>query len=121
MSPEQALGKDQLDARADLYALGAIAYHMLSGHPPFQGETPMEVMFAHARQDVTPMSGENGAIPADLERVVLRCLQKSPDSRYADASELERALAACSSAADWDAAKAALWWHGLCCQEAQAV
>jgi serine/threonine-protein kinase len=121
MSPEQALGKDQLDARADLYALGAIAYHMLSGHPPFQGETPLEVMFAHARQDVAPMSVENGQIPTDLERVVLRCLQKSPNSRYADASQLEQALAACSSAGDWDAVKAAVWWHELCCQETQAI
>jgi serine/threonine-protein kinase len=121
MSPEQALGRDQLDARADLYALGAIAYHMLSGHPPFQGETPLEVMFAHARQDVTPMSGENGEIPSDLECVVLRCLQKSPASRYTNASELEQALAACSSARDWNAAKAAVWWQQLCCEKAAAM
>jgi serine/threonine-protein kinase len=114
MAPEQALGDEKLDARTDLYALGAIAYHMLSGQPPFQDENPMAVMIAHARQEVLPISCHRADVPDDLQQVVLRCLAKSPADRYADAMELEQALAACSAAGEWDARKAAVWWHNVC-------
>ena len=73
MPPEQALGSRDLDARCDLYALGAIAYHMLCGLPPFQDENPMAVMIAHAHQEVPPMSRQRPDIPSDLQQVVLRC------------------------------------------------
>ena len=56
MAPEQALGSRELDARCDLYALGAIAYHMLCGQPPFQEDNPMAVMIAHAREAIPPLS-----------------------------------------------------------------
>ena len=114
MAPEQALGDEKLDARSDLYALGAIAYHMLSGQPPFQDENPMAVMIAHARQEVPPISCHRADVPDDLQQVVLRCLAKSPADRYADAKELEQALAACAAAGEWDARKAAVWWHDVC-------
>jgi serine/threonine-protein kinase len=114
MSPEQALGNTELDARSDLYALGAIAYHMLSGQPPFPDDNPMAVMIAHAHQEVPPISHHRSDIPIDLQQVVLRCLQKSPSDRYADAIELEQALAACSDAGEWDVQKAAVWWHDAC-------
>ena len=114
MAPEQALGNPELDARSDLYALGAIAYHMLSGQPPFQDENPMAVMIAHASQEVPPIADHRSDIPVDLQQVVLRCLQKSPADRYADAKELEQAFAACSAAGEWDARKATVWWHDVC-------
>ena len=114
MAPEQALGDEKLDARSDLYALGAIAYHMLSGQPPFQDDNPLAVMIAHARQEVPPISCHRADVPADLQQVVLRCLAKSPDDRFADAKELEQALAACTAAGEWDARKAAVWWHNAC-------
>jgi serine/threonine-protein kinase len=114
MAPEQALGNQDLDARSDLYALGAIAYHMLSGQPPFPDENPVAVMIAHAHTEVPSISLHRSGIPDDLQQVVLRCLRKSPTDRYADAKELEQALAACSAAGEWDARKAALWWHDVC-------
>jgi serine/threonine-protein kinase len=114
MAPEQALGERELDARADLYALGAIAYHMLCGQPPFQAENPIAVMFAHARDEAPPISRRRSDVPEDLQQVVMRCLKKSPADRYADAKELEQALAACSAAGEWDAQKAAVWWHDVC-------
>ncbi len=114
MAPEQALGDDQVDARSDLYALGAIAYQMLSGQPPFPGKNPMEVMIAHAREEVTPLSRHRSDIPDDLQQVVLRCLAKPAADRYANAQELEQALTACAAAGEWDARQAAVWWHDAC-------
>lgn len=111
MSPEQAVGTRGLDARTDLYALGAIAYYMLTGHAPFEGSTAVEVMVGHARDPVVPPSQHVPGLPDDLEQVILRCLAKDPNQRYADALELEQALASCASAADWDARRAALWWE----------
>jgi hypothetical protein len=114
MAPEQAVGDQALDPRCDLYALGAIAYHMLTGHPPFEHESPMAVLIAHAREEVSPLTNYDPQIPEDLQQVVLRCLAKLPEDRYGDALELERALAACSCSAEWDTQKAATWWHDIC-------
>jgi serine/threonine-protein kinase len=114
MAPEQALADPDLDARSDLYALGAIAYHMLTGQPPFPGDNPMAVMIAHTSQEVPPFSRHRANVPDDLQQVVLRCLAKSPADRYADAKELEQALAACTAADGWDSRKAAVWWHDVC-------
>jgi serine/threonine-protein kinase len=114
MAPEQALGDRGLDARADLYALGAIAYHMLSGQPPFSDENPVAVMIAHAHQEVPSLSRYRSDIPDDLQQVITRCLKKSPADRYADASDLEQALAACLAFDEWDKRKAAVWWHDAC-------
>ena len=113
MPPEQAAGDRELDGRCDLYALGAIAYHMLTGFPPFDGETPMAVMMAHASQEVVALSDHVPDIPADLEQIVLRSLAKKPVDRYDNIIALERALAGCSVAEKWNAQQAAIWWHEL--------
>ncbi len=110
MSPEQAMSVSEIDGRADIYALGAILYFMLTGRPPFDGATPTELMIAHARDPVVPPSQIRLGIPADLEAVALRCLSKKPSDRYAGARELSFALAACASAAEWDETKAEEWW-----------
>jgi serine/threonine-protein kinase len=111
MAPEQATGTKTLDARADIYALGAMMYFTLTGRPPFEGDSPFQVMMAHVRDEVIPPSNYRRDLPADLEQVILRCLSKKPEERFADVKDLARALAACASAADWDADKADAWWH----------
>jgi serine/threonine protein kinase len=111
MSPEQATGDRELDPRTDIYSLGAVAYHLLSGRPPFNGAGGMAVLVAHARDPVVPPSQMLTGIPADLERVVLRCLAKAAADRFADAESLERALGECACARDWDQDRAARWWR----------
>lgn len=111
MAPEQALTYDQVDPRGDLYALGAVAYHLLTGQPPFTRDTVLATIAAHAQAPVTPPSQLIASIPSDLEQVVLRCLAKQPEQRYASAGELERALAGCECAAAWNAELAAAWWQ----------
>jgi eukaryotic-like serine/threonine-protein kinase len=110
MSPEQATGAPDLDHRTDIYSLGAVAYHVLAGRPPFEGNDGMTVMIAHARDPVAPPSQFRPGIPDDLERVVLRCLAKDADDRFADAECLERALGECGCAGSWDGGRAARWW-----------
>jgi hypothetical protein len=111
MSPEQAKGGRELDRRSDIYSLGAVAYYMLTGRPPFQADGRAAVLIAHARDPVEPPSRIHPRIPEDLERVVLRCLAKPPDQRFPDAEALEQALGACACAGDWDQGRAAQWWQ----------
>lgn len=111
MAPEQGMGSRALDHRADLYALGGVAYFLLTGRPPFMGNSAFEVMMMHARDPVTPPSQHRSDLPGDLEQVVLRCLAKDPADRYPNAEALGQALAACASASEWDVRQAALWWQ----------
>ena len=111
MSPEQATGSRELDERSDIYSLGAVAYYLLTGRPPFEGEDGIAVLIAHARDPVVPPSRLRPGIPEDLERVVLRCLAKDPAERFPDAASLERALAECGCAGNWDQDQAARWWR----------
>jgi serine/threonine-protein kinase len=111
MSPEQASGGRELDGRSDLYSLGAVAYFLLTGRPPFEGQGGIAVLIAHARDPVVPPSQVRAGVPEDLERVVLRCLAKDPAQRYPDAEGLERALCQCACAGDWNRDRAARWWR----------
>jgi eukaryotic-like serine/threonine-protein kinase len=110
MAPEQTVGDRSLDARADIYALGAVMYHALTGQPPFLGENAFAIMMAHSRDPVVPPSQLNPSVPADLEQVVLRCLAKKPEDRYPTAKALGQALAACAAASEWGANRAEAWW-----------
>jgi eukaryotic-like serine/threonine-protein kinase len=110
MSPEQARGPE-VDARSDIYSLGAVAYALLTGRPPFEGNSPLEVIIAHARDAVVPPSQLQANIPADLEAVVLRCLAKNPEDRFQGTDILEQALAECAAAGEWSQADAARWWR----------
>jgi serine/threonine-protein kinase len=110
MAPEQTTADRALDARADIYALGAMMYYALTGQPPFTGDSAFAVMMAHARDPVVPPSQVRPGVPEDLERVVLLCLAKKPGERYRNVKALGEALAACTAATDWDAEKADRWW-----------
>jgi serine/threonine-protein kinase len=110
MAPEQAIADRSLDARADIYALGAMIYFALTGRPPFAGDRPFAIMMAHARDPVVPPSQVRPGVPEDLEQVVLRCLAKKPDERFPTVKALGEALAACGSAADWGPNRADAWW-----------
>jgi eukaryotic-like serine/threonine-protein kinase len=111
MSPEQATASAELDERSDIYSLGAVAYFLLTGRPPFEGGNGIAVMIAHARDPVVPPSRVRAGIPEDLERVVSRCLAKDATARYADAASLERALGECACAGNWDQDQAVRWWR----------
>jgi tRNA A-37 threonylcarbamoyl transferase component Bud32 len=111
MSPEQITGEQVLDHRADIYALGGVAYRLLTGSPPFERDTRREVLSAHASESVLPPTSHRPDIPADLECVVLKCLEKNPDDRYSDTERLAEALASCATAGSWDERTAAAWWH----------
>src|SRR5207253_1823812 len=110
MSPEQARRLGEIDARSDIYSLGAVAYALLTGRPPFERTNPLEVMIAHAHDDVTPPSELLADVPVDLERVILRCLAKTPEGRFQDTDSLEQALAECAAADKWTHSHAARWW-----------
>jgi eukaryotic-like serine/threonine-protein kinase len=109
MSPEQAAGKPT-DLRSDVYSLGATAYFLLGGAPPFEG-TIMEVIAAHLMQEPPLLSSVNPDMPADLEAIIMRCLAKKPNERFSSVVELDAALAACACANEWNQADAARWWE----------
>ena len=111
MAPEQARGAQEVDPRSDIYSMGAVAYYLLTGRPPFEGTDGFAVLIAHARDPVVPPSRVRPGIPKDLERVVLLCLSKEAAGRYPDAASLERALGGCTCAGNWDQDQAARWWR----------
>jgi len=89
MSPEQAAGqRGQVGPRSDVYSLGVILYHMLTGRPPFQAASPGEMVLLVLEQDPVPPRMLNPKADRDLEMICLRCLQKPPDLRYASAAGL---------------------------------
>jgi serine/threonine-protein kinase len=112
MSPEQAADFGRTDARSDLYALGAVAYFLLTGRAPFVRDTLAEVLQAHAAEPPEPPSHLRD-IPADLEAVILRCLAKQPEDRYPSAAAFEEAPTACECADDWTDQDASHWWRTI--------
>jgi len=120
MSPEQATGWRELGERGDIYSLGAVAYFLLPGRPPFEDGGGIAVLIAHARDPVVPLSLIRAGIPDDLERVVLRCLAKDPADRFQDAASLEQALGESGCVGDWDQVRAARWWHDTGREEKKA-
>jgi len=90
-APEQAQG-DIVTPAADIYALGNVMYEMLTGHPPFDGASPVAVAMQHIQDPPPPPSQFNPNIPPALEEIVLRCLEKAPEMRFRDGSQRARAL-----------------------------
>ncbi|MBL8792312.1 MAG: serine/threonine protein kinase [Planctomycetia bacterium] len=110
MSPEQGAA-EAVDGRSDIYSLGAVAYHVVTGQPPLERDTALECIAAHATDPVLPPALRNPDVPSDLEQVILRCLEKQPDQRFPDAASLAQALAKCACASQWTAERAAEWWR----------
>jgi serine/threonine protein kinase len=111
MSPEQAAGFDDLDARSDIYSLGAVAFFLLTGQPPFVGKTSIQVLAAHLHEPAPRLRDLRSEIPEDLERVVLRCLEKQKARRFPDSDSLEKALGECQCAEGWTTDRAQIWWQ----------
>jgi serine/threonine-protein kinase len=110
LSPEQARGAAVLDARSDLYSLGALAYFLLTGKPPFPRATVAETLVAHLHEPAPSLAGVSEA-PPELQAAIQRCLAKKPEERFPDAASLDEALAACSCAGQWTETRAAEWWR----------
>jgi eukaryotic-like serine/threonine-protein kinase len=110
VAPEQAVAGRAIDGRADVYGLGALLYFLVTGVPPFERDTPANVLRAHVSEPVTSPRERNAGIPADLEAVILRCLAKRPEDRYTDARALADALEACGCALEWNEHRAEAWW-----------
>jgi len=111
MSPEQAAGRERLDARSDLYSIGAVACFLLTGHPPFVRGNVLRVPAARGNESAVFSDYLRGELPVDLQALVLRCLETDPADRFADAGSLEHALAACGCAGTRTKEKAARWWR----------
>ncbi len=92
MSPEQALGAEDLDGRTDVYALGCVVYEMLAGHPPFGGPTVQAVVARHISEPVPSVRSDAPGVPAWVDRVIQRALAKTPAERFAAAGDVAKAL-----------------------------
>ena len=107
MCPEQAAGEAAVDARGDIYSLGAVAFFALTGRPPFQAKTAGQLLAAHRSEPPPLLNDVSPNIPADLTATISRCLSKDPTDRYQSVAELVVALERCHCAsersADWKA------------------
>ena len=111
MAPEAIVGQRKVDHRADIYALGCVAYFLLTGRQVFEGGSQMQALIDHVSTAPAPPSAGGRAIPRALDALVLACLEKDPDRRPQDALSLSRDLAECEGAHDWSNRQARLWWQ----------
>ncbi len=91
LSPEQARG-ELVDPRSDVYATGCVLYELLTGEPPFTGDSPVAVAYQHVREDPTPPSARNPTISRQMDAVVLKSMSKNPANRYQSAAEMRTDL-----------------------------
>ena len=110
MAPEAITSPETVDARTDLYSLGAVAYFLLTGEHVFTGRTLVEVCSHHLHSAPLPPSARLGSeLPSDLEQLVLSCLEKAPERRPASARALQAALRGCRDARSWSEEDAQRW------------
>ena len=111
IAPEQALGRSDLDGRADIYSLGCVAYWLLTGQLVFTGDTAMELLVHHAHTPATPPSTRTELpIPPALDQLVLSCLAKDPSDRPQSARALSQQLALLANGNEWTQEHAREWW-----------
>ena len=113
MSPEQASGKKELDARSDIYSLGALIWFLATGEPPFVRDGIIQTLAAHINEPVSSLISHHTQFPEDLDNVAHRCLAKNPEERFPNVTSLEQALAACSLVRAWTQTEAAAWWNRI--------
>jgi len=112
MAPEIAVGDESYDHRVDIYSVGCVAYWLLTGKLVFEGTSAMKVMLEHAgTPPPRPGTRTELPIPADLEQVVMDCLEKDPTRRPPTALALAQRLAACAAANAWSMERAERWWQ----------
>ena len=112
MAPEVIVGHQKVDHRADLYALGCVAYFLLTGQQVFEGGTQMQTLIDHVSTAPAPPSARSSTpIPRSVDAVVLACLEKDPARRPPDALTLLRRLEECDGAREWSNTRAAAWWQ----------
>lgn len=92
MSPEQVSKKQELDHRTDIYSLGIVLYELCTRRVPFAGQTPVEVAIRHVQEAPEPPRSINAEVPPTMEKVILTCLEKDPNARYATAEALRAAV-----------------------------
>ncbi|MFX1759107.1 Stk1 family PASTA domain-containing Ser/Thr kinase [Rhodococcus sp. As11] len=91
LSPEQARG-EQVDARSDVYSVGCVLFEILTGEPPFKGDSPVAVAYQHVREDPPLPSSVNSSVPPELDSVILKAMAKNPANRYQSAAEMRSDL-----------------------------
>ena len=113
MAPEMVTGDAEIDARADIYALGCVAYWLLTGQMVFEGNTPMAVLIQHVKETPPPLSSRTELeVPARLENLIMACLAKHPASRPASAEMVGDELdAIAAELPPWTRDRAERWWR----------
>ncbi len=110
--PPEAIQHEQLDARSDLYALGAVGYFLLTGHPVFDAQNVLQILQKHAMEaPQLPSERLNRPVSAQFETLLMKCLMKLPADRPASAIELYEDLARCQSTDTWSRTDAQSWWE----------
>jgi eukaryotic-like serine/threonine-protein kinase len=112
MAPEVILGEGDVDRRADVYALGCVAYYLLTGQLVFEADTPMKMLMHHVQSIPLPPSKRTELpVPPELDAIVLACLQKDPNQRPQNAEELLRIVNSCRTCEGWTQTAAKSWWE----------
>jgi serine/threonine protein kinase len=112
MAPEIIVGDADVDRRADVYAIGCVAYFLLTGQLVFEADTPMKMLMQHVHaRPVPPSHRTELRIPRELDQLVLACLEKDPAARPQNAEELFRMAISCKTCETWNQASARSWWQ----------
>ncbi len=117
IAPEGFSGSARLGSTSDLYSLGAVAYFLLTGGPPFEGSTVFEVGAKHLSEDPRRLSTYGIVVSDALESTVRKCLEKKPGDRHQSADEVRSALGQCPEGGSWNSERAQRWWD----KEGEAV
>src|SRR5262249_9768932 len=111
MAPERASGQDGLHAHSDIYRVGALAYFLLTGQPPFAGRSGVKMLAAHLYESPASLTTQRTDVPPALEAVIVRCLGKNPADRFPAGRRLEARPAACDPIGRWTEQDATEWWR----------